>query len=86
VQPRLDEGEISLRGDLEQARVSLDDADPAAPRLHERCTVRRVHRILTGVDGESLVDITVIEGEAKPEPVTVPADEPAADSDDATED
>ncbi len=33
---------------------------------------------LTGEEGESLVDIRVIEGEAKPEPVTVPADEPAS--------
>ena len=41
---------------------------------------------LTGVEGESLVDITVIEGEAKPEPVTVPADEPSADADDTVED
>ena len=29
---------------------------------------------LTGIDGESLVEITVIEGEVKPEPVTVPPD------------
>ena len=29
---------------------------------------------LTGIEGESLVDITVIEGEVKPEPVTVPPD------------
>ena len=42
---------------------------------------------LTGIDGESLVDIQVIEGEVKPEPVTVPpddapeiADEPAAEN------
>jgi ATP-dependent Clp protease ATP-binding subunit ClpC len=29
---------------------------------------------LTGIEGESLVEITVIEGEVKPEPVTVPPD------------
>jgi ATP-dependent Clp protease ATP-binding subunit ClpC len=35
---------------------------------------------LTGIEGESLVEITVIEGEVKPEPVTVPPDaEPAGD-------
>ena len=39
---------------------------------------------LTGIEGESLVDIKVIEGKVKPtkpEPVTVPADEPAAEAD-----
>jgi ATP-dependent Clp protease ATP-binding subunit ClpC len=41
---------------------------------------------LTGVEGESLVDITVIEGPVQREPVTVPADEPAADADDSVED
>ena len=32
---------------------------------------------LTGIEGESLVDIQVIEGEVKPEPVTVPPDDAA---------
>jgi ATP-dependent Clp protease ATP-binding subunit ClpC len=43
---------------------------------------------LTGIEGESLVEITVIEGAVKPEPVTVPpddaselADDPPAQSD-----
>jgi ATP-dependent Clp protease ATP-binding subunit ClpC len=37
---------------------------------------------LAGLDGESLVEIQVIEGEAKPEPVTVPPDAaPEADAD-----
>jgi ATP-dependent Clp protease ATP-binding subunit ClpC len=36
---------------------------------------------LTGIEGESLVQITVIEGEVKPEPVTVPPDDSAAADD-----
>ena len=32
---------------------------------------------LTGEEGESLVDIKIVEGEPRPEKVTVPADEPA---------
>ena len=38
---------------------------------------------LTGIEGESLVDIQVLEGKVKPkpEPVTVPADEPTSADD-----
>ena len=32
---------------------------------------------LAGLEGESLVEITIIEGQVKPEPVTVPPDAPA---------
>ena len=34
-------------------------------------------RELTGIEGESLVEIQVIEGEVEPEPVTVPPDDAA---------
>ena len=37
---------------------------------------------LTGIEGEALVDIQVIEGEVKPEPVTVPPDDAPEIADD----
>jgi ATP-dependent Clp protease ATP-binding subunit ClpC len=53
--------------------------------LHEGSTIVIDRRESPGPD-EPLVDIRVVEGEAKPEPVTVPADEPEAPAEDAPQD